>query len=104
MVLDMLPNRVSKKYKQLIAKLAKDALYILFVLPGISYVLTKVFPLKFFSCLIVLTTIALLAQLIHYKEDLPGQTDNPDGDELHPKYRLMIMLALIGCSIFGSSM
>lgn len=66
---------------------------VLFAVPCIAFALSYFTQLSLLFSGICLCIVVAIAQLIHLPEDMPGGYDNPNGEELHPKW--IILTALV---------
>ncbi len=61
-----------------------------FIVPCMAFVLSYITELSLLFCAICLCLFIILSQIVHLPEELPGGPDNPDGNELHPKWVVLV--------------
>lgn len=64
------------------------------IMPCMALGLSYITELSLLFCAICLCLFIILSQIIHLPEELPGGPDNPDGNELHPKWVVLVAALL----------
>ena len=53
------------------------------------------FSASFYLSIIIVAGLGQVGEIIHMPENIPGEVDNLDGDELHPAKAIFLGLAVI---------
>lgn len=53
-------------------------------------VLVHVFSASYFLALIIVAILGIFGEIIYLPENMPGEADNPDGEDLHPARAILI--------------
>jgi len=60
------------------------------LITGLVLVLVHGFSASYLIALIIIAVLGIFGEVIHLPENLPGETDNPVGNDLHPAKAILI--------------